>query len=67
MELPTGRFPHGGDGVHQQAPGILGQEEIILHKMNKCEGTMVGGTNSHPMGFLRRLNETLFVKAFYKL
>lgn len=28
--------------VHQQAPGILGQEEVILRETTIWEGTVVG-------------------------
>lgn len=38
--------------VHQQAPGILGQEEVILHEMTVWEGMVVGGMKTNFVGFL---------------
>lgn len=47
MELPTGRFPPRGDGVHQQAPGILGRKKI-LRETAMWEGMVVVGSESLP-------------------
>lgn len=38
--------------VHQQAPGILVQEEGILHEMMVWEGMVVGGMKANFVGFL---------------
>ena len=38
--------------VHQQAPGILVQEEVILHEMMVWEGRVVGGMKANFVGFL---------------
>ena len=38
--------------VHQQAPGILVQEEVILHEMMVWEGMVVGGMKANFVGFL---------------
>ena len=38
--------------VHQQAPGILGQEEVILHEVTVWEGMVVGGMKTNSVGFL---------------
>ena len=38
--------------VHQQAPGILVQEEVILHEMMVWEGMVVGGMKANFVGFV---------------
>lgn len=38
--------------VHQQAPGILVQEEVILHEMMVWEGMVFGGMRANFVGFL---------------
>lgn len=38
--------------VHQQAPGILGQEEVILREMTVWEGMVVRGMKTNIVGFL---------------